>query len=151
MPYAATLDDELHINIGDLVTISHHYYDGWCFGTNLSTGLSGSFPVACTYPLAPTRFVLVILSDLSADVIGSDIVQGAELAYPSLFQTERFNSLTLTKEKLEIVLDTVPINDNSTCIVCGPPGMSARVVDMVTELGNGWADNLKVLNSENPN
>lgn len=151
MPYQATLSDELDVNIGDVLTIFRHYYDGWCFGMNHTTNQSGSFPVACAYPVSTTRMVLVILSDLTVDVMGSEVVQGAQLAYPSLIQIERYNSITLTSDKVAQVIDLENRDQNSKCIVCGPPGMTARICDMLDAFGKSWAENVIVLNSERPN
>lgn len=130
-PYQASLTDELDVVTGDAVVVQHHFLDGWCFGRNERTGLMGSFPVACLFPRAAMRFVLMNVSDLDSDIMGGEIMQGAQLSYPHLVKIERFNSTTLTAASVGPHLET-PMN--SLVIICGPSGMSSRVVDMLEEM-----------------
>ncbi|KAJ3358127.1 hypothetical protein HDU91_005314 [Kappamyces sp. JEL0680] len=145
--YQATMSDELTLYRGDVVVATHHYLDGWAFGTNVSTGLMGSFPVGAVCPTSPTRFVLFNVSDLSHNIMGADIVEGASLAYPGLFQIERFNSITFTPQRVAMYLESPA---ESLSIVCGPTGFNSRVSDMLFEFGEGWARSLKILTSDSP-
>lgn len=45
--FTATLPDELTLKRGDLVTILHHFDDGWVQGVEVSTNRTGVFPFAC--------------------------------------------------------------------------------------------------------
>ncbi|KAI8897281.1 hypothetical protein BC833DRAFT_594436 [Globomyces pollinis-pini] len=49
--YDPALSDELRLNVGDIITITEDYDDGWALGTNLASGLSGTFPLVCVGPL----------------------------------------------------------------------------------------------------
>ncbi|KAJ3049503.1 hypothetical protein HK097_009517 [Rhizophlyctis rosea] len=39
--------DEIGVRVGDVVSVSFTYKDGWCRGTNVATGKQGVFPKAC--------------------------------------------------------------------------------------------------------
>jgi hypothetical protein len=136
------------IEVGDIVEILHHYNDGWCFGSNYNSGRQGTFPVGCTMPRFLTRIVLFNVSDLTADIMGSSIIEGAQLSFPGLLEVHRFNSKTLTPERVGHLLDD---NRNAQVIVCGPVGMNARVVDMLSEFGSGWSQNIRVLTNDRVN
>ncbi|KAI7884209.1 hypothetical protein K492DRAFT_204890 [Lichtheimia hyalospora FSU 10163] len=46
--YTPTLADEIEVRIGDHVQVLAEYDDGWCMGTNLTTGQqNGMFPMQC--------------------------------------------------------------------------------------------------------
>ena len=155
MSYSASLADELNVSIEDVVVVMNHYYDGWCYGRNITTGQYGSFPLACVCPLSLTKTTLISVHDLNVDGMGSQLIQGVQLAYPSLIQFEKYNSITLTSEKVKQVLDIDSIPSSSTgtslVIVCGPTGMISRVVDILEEFGDVWTKNLCVLSSDSPN
>ncbi|KAJ1562675.1 hypothetical protein HK096_005726, partial [Nowakowskiella sp. JEL0078] len=42
--YVPQLQDELRLNFGDIVLVTHIYDDGWAAGNNLVTGEIGAFP-----------------------------------------------------------------------------------------------------------
>jgi len=46
-PYAAQLEDELELKVGDIVIVDESFDDGWAVGKNLR-GDEGCFPLACT-------------------------------------------------------------------------------------------------------
>jgi NAD(P)H-flavin reductase len=115
---------------------------------NYTTGQQGTFPVGCTLPRAPTRIVLFNCSDLTSDIMGRSIIEGAQLSYPTLLDVHRFNSQTLTSDRVVQLLDD---DRNFQIIVCGPVGMNARVVDMISELGGSWSSNMRILTSDRPN
>lgn len=49
--YTPTLADEIEVRIGDHVQVLAEYDDGWCMGTNLTTGQqNGMFPMQCLGP-----------------------------------------------------------------------------------------------------
>ncbi|KXS11539.1 hypothetical protein M427DRAFT_72798 [Gonapodya prolifera JEL478] len=56
--------DEIAIGPGSMVIVNFVYRDGWASGTNLSTGLTGAFPVDCLN-LGPLNYLI------SGSVIGS--------------------------------------------------------------------------------
>jgi NAD(P)H-flavin reductase len=85
------------------------------------------------------------VSELTADIMGSSIIEGAQLSYPSLLEVHRFNSKTLTPELVAPILDD---NRNFQVVVCGPVGMNARVVDMLSEFGSPWSQNIRVLTND---
>ena len=153
MPYSATLTDELDVEVGDVVVVFLHYLDGWCYGMNLRTNASGAFPLACACPVSLTKMSLFAICELSADAMGHDTIQGVKLAYPALLQVEKYNSITLTAEKVRQVLDVGESAhaENALVIVCGPTGMTSRVTDMLQGFGEAWTRNLKILSSETPN
>lgn len=140
------MTDEISLNPGDEVVASHHYLDGWAYGTNKTTGFSGSFPVGCVFPAKAIRLVLFNVSDLDEDIMGQPAVDAALLAYPHLVQVERFNSKTLTAESVKIHLET-PMN--ALTIVCGPDGMVGGVVDLLQEIG--FDSELRVMSSQSYN
>ena len=39
--------DEIQLNLGDVVTVQEQFDDGWAFGSNITTGGQGSFPLRC--------------------------------------------------------------------------------------------------------
>ncbi|KAJ1547394.1 hypothetical protein HK096_003123 [Nowakowskiella sp. JEL0078] len=45
-PYRKEQIDELSVEVGDMLQVNKYYSDGWCNGTNITTGLSGMFPFA---------------------------------------------------------------------------------------------------------
>lgn len=45
--YAKSLPDELELRRGDTVTVTSQYDDGWCLAKNMTTGNSGTCPLAC--------------------------------------------------------------------------------------------------------
>jgi hypothetical protein len=152
MPYTATLTDELSVAVGDFVVVYLHYFDGWAYGVNLRTHASGAFPLACACPLSLTKMTLFTICELSADAMGHDVIQGVKLAYPALVDVVKYNSITLTAEKVRQVLDVDDSvhTEDVLVIVCGPPGMTSRVVDILEEFGEAWTRNLKILSSESP-
>ncbi|KAJ3358129.1 hypothetical protein HDU91_005316 [Kappamyces sp. JEL0680] len=149
VPYHASLTDELNLSVGDNVKPEHHYLDGWCYGTNLTTGLTGTFPVGCVVPMAPTRLVLFCVSDLDADIMGSSVIEGAKLAYPQLIDVYRFNSKTLTPYNVRPLLDDRI--QNHLVVVCGPDQMNSHVSDMLFQFGGNWTDNCRILSGDRPN
>lgn len=48
--YLPTLNDELHLEIGDKILVLKRFDDGWASGSKLSTGEEGAFPLICTRP-----------------------------------------------------------------------------------------------------
>ncbi|KAK3814398.1 MAG: hypothetical protein J3Q66DRAFT_268717, partial [Benniella sp.] len=43
--YIPQMTDEIEIGVGDNLTITQEYDDGWCFGTNNTRGgIRGAFP-----------------------------------------------------------------------------------------------------------
>ncbi|KAI8801948.1 hypothetical protein BJ742DRAFT_835062 [Cladochytrium replicatum] len=89
--------DELPLEVNDFVAVRQHFYDGWAFGMNLRTMQEGTFPLTLTMPpyprsgqVAPTpyrtgppRFVLLHSVHSAKDLVGLDLLEGAQLAYPS--------------------------------------------------------------------
>ena len=143
------MSDELALNYGDDVRCDHHYNDGWAFGTNLSTNCSGTFPVGCVAPLAPTRLVLFCVSDLDSDIMGNEIIQGAQLAYPQLIDVYRFNRQSLTAENVRPLLNDMIAN--KLVVVCGPDGMNSTVSDMLFQFGGNWSSHVKILSGDHYN
>ncbi|KAJ3150480.1 hypothetical protein HK101_001958 [Irineochytrium annulatum] len=45
--WEARLPDQMDINVGDRITISNHFNDGWALGTNETSHFSALFPVHC--------------------------------------------------------------------------------------------------------
>ncbi|KAJ3081863.1 Sorbin and SH3 domain-containing protein 2 [Rhizoclosmatium hyalinum] len=45
--FKALKHDELSLIIGDVIVIKEEYDDGWCFGQNIITKVSGFFPMEC--------------------------------------------------------------------------------------------------------
>jgi hypothetical protein len=83
--YEANLPDELTITQNDQVKIQQHYWDGWCFGINVSTHKSGSFPVGCTAPLLATR---IVLHYKGIEPISKNILESMSVSFPQLFQVD---------------------------------------------------------------
>lgn len=148
MAYSAAMTDELDVREGDTVLVQVQYYDGWCFGMNLNTNRSGALPVASLCPLTLSKMHIFSVCDLTADAMGYEIIQGVQLAYPSLVKVDKFNSITLTPDKVNQTLEGD--GRDAMVVVCGPTGMTSRVVDMMEEFGNGWNLNIKILNSDSP-
>ena len=144
------MTDELEIKPGQFVTTLHHFYDGWASGHNLSTNIIGSFPLGLVFPLLPIRLVLINLSDLDPAIVGYDIVQGAELAYPTLLQYHQFTSKTLTKQAVSQILDFTP-GKSKKVYICGPNTMNSVVSDMMNEFGPDWFSSTKILSPHSYN
>ena len=92
--YTPNFDDELKLGVGDVVVAKHHYNDGWCFGTNKTTMLDGIFPLSCTAPrhfnTQNAKIVLINCVHSLDDVIGREILEGANLAFPFHFDAYHF-------------------------------------------------------------
>ncbi len=115
----------------------------------MTTNKQGTFPVGCAMPASPTKLVLFNVSDLSADMMGINILEGAKLAYPALLDIHRFDSKSLTPPNIRPLLDTNP--GNFLVVVCGPSGLNGTVVDMLSEFGGPWSRNMRILTSDRPN
>lgn len=46
-PHVKNKRDEVDLSVGDLITISMTFTDGWLHGVNKTSGLSGLFPLHC--------------------------------------------------------------------------------------------------------
>jgi NAD(P)H-flavin reductase len=111
--------------------------------------MQGTFPVGCAMPASPTKLVLFNVSDLSADMMGTNVLDGVKLAYPRLIDIHRFNSKTLNHQGIAPLLDPNP--GHFLVVVCGPVAMNSKVVDMLSEMGGPWARNMRILTSDRPN
>jgi NAD(P)H-flavin reductase len=100
-------------------------------------------------PASATKLVLFNISDLNADMMGTNILDGVKLAYPRFIDIHRFNSKTLTPQGVFPLLDKNP--GNFLVVVCGPVSMNSCVVDMLSEFGGSWARNMRILTSDRPN
>jgi hypothetical protein len=100
-------------------------------------------------PASPTKLVLFNVSDLSADMMGTNILDGVKLAYPRLIDIHRFDSKSLTPYNVRPLLDPNP--GNFMVIVCGPVAMNGCVVDMLSEFAGPWSRNMRILTSDRPN
>ncbi|KAJ3272619.1 hypothetical protein HDV01_005366 [Terramyces sp. JEL0728] len=143
--YEATLSDELTISVGDYVQIIHHYYDGWCYGINLANNREGAFPVGCTLPTAPVNVILFNISD-GNETMGSNVIEGAQLAFPQLITAYRLTSRSLVGDRIMPILSSY--SRNLQVVVCGPNGMNSAVVDLLSEYRGPWNDNLRILGGE---
>ncbi|KAI9220226.1 hypothetical protein BC828DRAFT_405998 [Blastocladiella britannica] len=47
IPYLPELEDELALSRGEWVVVDQVFQDNWAVGQNVSTGMSGAFPVVC--------------------------------------------------------------------------------------------------------
>jgi hypothetical protein len=92
--------------------------------------------------------ILFNISDLTADIMGSNIIEGIKLAYPSLVDVHRFNSTTLSPERVYSLMED---DYNFQVVVCGPVGLNSRVVDMLTEFGGSWGRNIRILSGDRYN
>ncbi|KAJ3096749.1 hypothetical protein HK100_005501 [Physocladia obscura] len=49
--------DELEVAVGDLVTVTFAYPDGWAFGLNKNTKMKGAFPLSCLAAASATLLI----------------------------------------------------------------------------------------------
>ena len=80
--------------------------------------------------------------------MGAEIIEGARLAYPGLIQVHRFDSKTLTPQRIAPLLEDV---GNFMVVICGPVGLNSRVSDFMVEFGGRWPQSLRILSSDRPN
>lgn len=80
--------------------------------------------------------------------MGSEIIEGARLSYPGLIQVHRFDSKTLTSQRVAVLLEDVGY---FRVIICGPVGLNSRVADMMAEFGGRWPQSMRILSSDRPN
>jgi hypothetical protein len=122
--YEANLPDELTIAKNDQVKIQQHYWDGWCFGINVSTHKSGSFPVGCTAPLLSTK---IILHYKGEEPVGKNILDCMKVSFPALFEVDlgcHFLPKISTKQNAVVVAGSpslqvqcrASISGNVTCL-----------------------------------
>lgn len=116
-----------------------------CYGINLSNNREGAFPVGCTLPNAPVNVVLFNISD-GNETMGSNVIEGAQLAFPQLVTAYRLTSKSLSGERIMPILSSY--SRNLQVVVCGPNGMNSAIVDMLSEYRGPWNDNLRILGGE---
>ncbi|KAJ3324606.1 hypothetical protein HDV06_006499 [Boothiomyces sp. JEL0866] len=127
--YHAVLSDELDIAVGDQIQTVAHYYDGWSYGFNISTGERGAFPLACIQPLAPVRLILINTFNANADLIGTLLIEAVRLGYPECVDTFNFSSSTLNIGNVSPIVNSLP--PNISIIICGPNAYNSYVADML--------------------
>ncbi|KAJ2999586.1 hypothetical protein HDV02_002551 [Globomyces sp. JEL0801] len=143
--YRAELSDEMNLTPGDIVRVQYHYMDGWCFGNNLTTNEQGSFPLGCTLPSIPMKVHIIQVTDNPSQMIGKQIIDGAQIAYPQLCTL-----VHTSKENLSInILNGIYSQyQSSKFIVCGPPAMNSTVIDMLAEVGLGLNEDMRILGGD---
>ncbi|KAJ3280011.1 hypothetical protein HK104_000992 [Borealophlyctis nickersoniae] len=131
--YTPTLADELDIQPGDTIVPHHHYYDGWCVGTNLRTNATGAFPLSATYPPLTTPLVLVHSCSSPEDfATAGPEIEGAVLAWPGCIQVIRLTDDRVGKERVQQVVGNG--EGVERIVVCGPQGFVDTVVESVEGL-----------------
>jgi hypothetical protein len=145
--YEPQLPDEIAVRQGDIVRISHHYFDGWCYGENLSRGTIGSFPVGCTIPTKPFKVILINIISHPQETMGQYILDGVKLSYPDLFQQFQvpFEVLETTTKS---ILDANPPKCKDLMVVCGPVNVNSAIVDVISEYKS---TNIRILTSDTIN
>ncbi|KAJ3036139.1 hypothetical protein HDV00_003051 [Rhizophlyctis rosea] len=90
--YNPSQSDELQLAYGDRLVATHHYFDGWAIGHNLRTGQRGAFPLSCTLPPCGPYTNLVLINSVHTmeDIFGTDVLEGAMLAYPANIEVHHF-------------------------------------------------------------
>lgn len=136
------MEDEITVNKGDDVSILGQYLDGWCFGMNRTTNMTGALPVGCLAPLIRTKFIVVNIQDHFSSPMGGDLVEAACLSFPKQIQEHRFDVVTLSAEKLSTILDFD--SENAKAIVCAGV-LNGKITDLLHELQSPLAGNMEVL------
>ncbi|KAJ3055718.1 hypothetical protein HK097_009603 [Rhizophlyctis rosea] len=90
--YHPSQPDELPLVHGDRLVATHHYHDGWAIGHNLRTQQQGAFPLSCTLPPSGPHTNLVLINSVHTmeDIFGTNILEGAMLAYPGNIEVHHF-------------------------------------------------------------
>jgi hypothetical protein len=122
----------LKLSLSERVTVSHQYYDGWCFGKNLDTGEEGTFPVGFVNPLFPIQITLFRFGK-AEEYIGDEIIRGCLNAYRELFTVHNFHREDLTVETISPLLVTEC--SDYRIFTCGPPEMNSAVESVVAKCG----------------
>ena len=94
--YVPQMLDELLINPNDTILILKHTRDGWAYGQNLTSGLLGIFPLACTFP--PNTETRIILFKDILTVVGQEM-ELIQASFPEHFAIQEY-----TLESLGVVL-----------------------------------------------
>ncbi|KAJ3259948.1 hypothetical protein HK103_001458 [Boothiomyces macroporosus] len=150
MPYAAQLSDELTLNVGESARAIHQYNDGWCYGTNLVTGHEGSYPVSCVTPLGPVKVVLIHVSAIAGKYIGSDIIEGAKLAYPHLLRSYIVSPGDLGPTTLLPIIEQSYMANNTKIFICGPESMNRKVSGMLEHFSWSMKNSVYLLGNSDP-
>jgi NAD(P)H-flavin reductase len=144
--YDATQEDEITVTEGDYVWVDKHLWNGWAYGTNLSTQRQGFFPLPVTLPTYLTskrecKLALINTMRTPGDAIGSELLNAALLSYPHYLKVSHF----LTR-------GSAMFKDDEKALRCPGNLYDGRIdsdgfVKAVEEMG--WDDDLK-LAKENP-
>ncbi|KAJ3274698.1 hypothetical protein HDV01_002220 [Terramyces sp. JEL0728] len=146
--------DEVFVTSGDYLMVFSHYYDGWCYGLNMTTNQSGVFPLAVTFPLQATKVALLNTCKKKEDIFGQEITSHALLSYPiesSILNTFTRKSYQPAMEKYGVcgngridrniigalVSDLWDFSriQRQKVIVVGPNPMQGTVVDLLLSVG----------------
>ncbi|KAJ3190914.1 hypothetical protein HK101_008261 [Irineochytrium annulatum] len=138
--YAPAGQGQIRLQVGDKVSVSHHYAGGWGYGTNITTGETGTFPLTLTRPplTPPIRMTLIASFSSARSIICPDILRCAVLAYPDLIQCfwtlgrPGSSSAPLTAE-----VATLERGGGAAGFVCSRPLDVALVEEVVEALGGG--------------
>ncbi|KAJ3324605.1 hypothetical protein HDV06_006498 [Boothiomyces sp. JEL0866] len=150
MPYTAQLSDELTLQVGETVRAIHQYNDGWCYGINLENGREGSYPVSCVTPLGPVKVVLIYVSSRTGKFMGSDIIDGAKLAYPHLIKSYIISPGDLGPTTFLPIIEQSYMANNTKVFVCGPNSMNQKVAGMLSNFGWSIKNSVYLLGNDDP-
>ncbi|KAJ2995293.1 hypothetical protein HDV02_000896 [Globomyces sp. JEL0801] len=149
--YDATNFDEITLLVGQCVSVSVHFYDGWAFGKNLDTNVEGLFPLGVTLPQTNTRLTILNTCQTTSDICGKEMLSGSTVAYPkdvSIYHaitrertTNRNTALgNIISERIDERL-LVSLFQQSwdfsygasqLVVVCGPPSLQSTISDILS-------------------
>lgn len=109
----------------------------------MKTGEQGAFSLTCIVPFSPTRIVLFHFSENQADYMGKKELEMAQSIYPHLLEVHFLSSRNLVKEKIAMHLENT--SPNIQVIVCGPAGLNAKIVDILSGFGQFWIEKLRLM------
>ncbi|KAJ2993900.1 hypothetical protein HDV02_002020 [Globomyces sp. JEL0801] len=132
--YNSKAKDEISLRFGDFVSITHHYYDGWCYGKNLNSKEEGLFPVGCTRPFGVIKLVIVNIGRSERSMLGYNRIKAAGIAFPTLVDLHSLTQGEFNSQRLSTIIDYRSRNSKKI-FVCGPAAMTARVIDALEEIG----------------
>ena len=147
------------VETGDWISVKEHVYDGWAYGVNLRTKMTGLFPLPVTVPHCPQRLVVLNCCRSAFDVFGQDVLEGALLAYPDYIAVHHvfsrgspmgvdaetiaklapglIQSGRLSPSYIDVVAHDARLDPNAPfesqkVIVCGPKRLQGDVYDYLT-------------------